>query len=516
MGLLFDLLELKGFDPKQIVWMPAHTSRADVGTKRIGDGSFLTGTDRQANSLADTQAKLAAAQFAVPLRTRQILDHYDSQVRLALKMLGRVTWASTHLPPNGSRDSEASRARANAARTTARASYAGGNTTGTAGAKKQSTKFPLQAKVSRWILLAGKAPRDSTLGAAVADAGVNRTLHHKSHRLMRSGDVAWCAVCGAYASTRGVGLAKPCTGPVPFAAGGRSQQLRRLKKGWHPKLKVRLPQAVPFDQKLRPEVERNDQQPYLGDAERLKQTAMGRLQLKLRWKLFNRKRGYAQIAGNDTGDEPTTDDAMKSKVRRLIEAARGNDPTLPTGPSKCGEVRTAIDTNPSDPPAAGSTAGGGVDAERHCDGFAVSGLRQTPTSGLANGGLATTARASGGERPSDPAQPVSNGRHHPALCRSKLRLKHRERRPPGAPSSSRYEEKYAVPGLLQDIQRWEPGAEQDSDDDMDPSIRTTAATAQKWRPPTLLRSGVKRSHDAGDPAQPCSPSDPQGRRRRTG
>jgi hypothetical protein len=46
---------------------------------------------------------------------------------------------------------------------------------------------------------------------------------------MLSGEVLWCRVCGAFSTTRAVGLAKACSG-VP----GVSGRLARLLRGVHP------------------------------------------------------------------------------------------------------------------------------------------------------------------------------------------------------------------------------------------------------------------------------------------
>ena len=63
---------------------------------------------------------------------------------------------------------------------------------------------------------------------------------------MLSGHVVWCNVCGAFGSQRGRGLARACPGPAQIGGtGGRAQQLRRLRAGYHPKDRVRLPNAVP-------------------------------------------------------------------------------------------------------------------------------------------------------------------------------------------------------------------------------------------------------------------------------
>ena len=66
------------------------------------------------------------------------------------------------------------------------------------------------------------------------------------HHLVKSGQVIWCNVCGAFGSQRGRGLAHSCPGPAQVGGtGGRAQQLRRLRAGFHPKDRSKLPAAIP-------------------------------------------------------------------------------------------------------------------------------------------------------------------------------------------------------------------------------------------------------------------------------
>ena len=63
------------------------------------------------------------------------------------------------------------------------------------------------------------------------------------HRLLRSGALTWCRICGAYAQVRLRSLRFPCTGSA--AGGPRAGQLARLLRGEHPVRKgVRLPRPV--------------------------------------------------------------------------------------------------------------------------------------------------------------------------------------------------------------------------------------------------------------------------------
>ena len=58
MNMIFNAMD--DADEGAVVWMPAHTAAHDVGNKCLGNGQKLTLTDRRANNVADTHAKLAA------------------------------------------------------------------------------------------------------------------------------------------------------------------------------------------------------------------------------------------------------------------------------------------------------------------------------------------------------------------------------------------------------------------------------------------------------------------------
>ena len=64
----------------KVVWMPAHTSEADVGNKRLSDGIALTATDRATNGKADKHAKAAAQKVRVPAELRRDYDDYSQNV----------------------------------------------------------------------------------------------------------------------------------------------------------------------------------------------------------------------------------------------------------------------------------------------------------------------------------------------------------------------------------------------------------------------------------------------------
>ena len=73
----------------------------------------------------------------------------------------------------------------------------------------------------------------------------NSSAYMAGHQLMKSGDVIWCNICGYFGTKRGRGLTQSCPGPTLVGGiGGRAQQLRRLRAGFHPKSGRRLQPAV--------------------------------------------------------------------------------------------------------------------------------------------------------------------------------------------------------------------------------------------------------------------------------
>ena len=75
-----------------VVWMPAHTTEASVGVKKLSDGSALTAIDRKTNDRADEQAKLATQAVRAPAGIRQDYDDYFQNIECAGIWLGLVTW----------------------------------------------------------------------------------------------------------------------------------------------------------------------------------------------------------------------------------------------------------------------------------------------------------------------------------------------------------------------------------------------------------------------------------------
>ena len=215
------------------VWMPAHTSMANVGVKCLSNGKTLTHTDRRANGQADTEAKAAAAAYTVAKTTRVRLLAHKRVVLEAARWLGQVTWAATNFGKPAMRDSEASKARADELRRKR------------IKASKTRKKKPRQAKQLRSSIdrTATWTEKAQLMADVDIEAG-GKAL--RKHVLMKSSDVIWCCVCGSFGTLRGRGLARSCTGHLPpEKAGGRAQQLRKLLAGVHPKDGYTLGPAMP-------------------------------------------------------------------------------------------------------------------------------------------------------------------------------------------------------------------------------------------------------------------------------
>ena len=132
------------------------------------------------------------------------------------------------------RDSEASRMAANIAKYNNFASGSSNRGTRHANLLARARTKTVRERVSDW----------SQKAAASAATGDSRP---RPHQLIVSGRVIWCNTCGAYATGHAVRLARSCEGPVDIkAAGGRAQQLRKLRAGKHPKTGHLIGEAIPW------------------------------------------------------------------------------------------------------------------------------------------------------------------------------------------------------------------------------------------------------------------------------
>ena len=371
----------------------------------------------------------------------------------------------------------------------------------------------LQKKVSRWILRARAAAETLKPGAAAGP--------HASHRLLRSGNVIWCSRCGTYSTARGMGLARPCTGPVPSTAvGGRAQQLRQLKKGRHPKRHHRLPPAVPYDEEPCPPSAGETPRMRTDDIGRLSQTAFGRLQLRVRRReFFGRAGADIGAAGDGTTAEPAAPSLAAKRraelVQQLFEAASGPADTRPAK-----RLRSLPSVSPGmtgEPPAPHGVTAASVPVAAPSAAARLPQASPTlhPRSAASAPEVAPSASARVLQAPPAAAVRAKRHRSHPALCRSRLAPLPAGLSSPSAPAASagRADMRWGRCGSER--------SELDSDDGEAGAkrVRASASTPQAWRPPLLPRRGDKRTRkpsSAGATAQPRSPSGARGQRRRTG
>ena len=86
----------------QLVWMPAHTSAADVGRARLSNGDLLTARDRAANDAADTLAKRGAETHRAPKEVRKQWKQRDLLATWAARTLAIVTHLANNAQCDGS------------------------------------------------------------------------------------------------------------------------------------------------------------------------------------------------------------------------------------------------------------------------------------------------------------------------------------------------------------------------------------------------------------------------------
>ncbi len=242
-------------DHQSLVWMPSHKGLDVVGNIRKGDGSMITRTDVDGNAWADRLAKRMAMMHREPFDRRAEIIATEGIARMVARYVGWVTWSANHCPQEVHRDAQAtSSRRARAAR------GAGGGDGGRRGTVRhprpqQLGGHDLVKHGQRWRCAAclrtagdkrhvqhekcgGLAPvRWAELERADAAASADdRTARwNRQHDKWLTGDVVWCATCGAYASQKAVLLATRCLGPPPKSGSGRTTSLLRLRRGVHPK-----------------------------------------------------------------------------------------------------------------------------------------------------------------------------------------------------------------------------------------------------------------------------------------
>ena len=177
--------------------------------------------------------------------------------------VGRVTHLANHQVQAPFRDSVASRAMANTQRTSS------AQRRGSAPIRRRRAELRpidlgghcLRQRGKYWSCVVclrksttwnAIAPQRCTGDAAVRWAKKAEALAQHGvidgggHRRMLSGQVMWCARCGAYATDTARGLAAPCPGKIQrWAGGGRGQQLRALMDNRHPRTGAALEAPCP-------------------------------------------------------------------------------------------------------------------------------------------------------------------------------------------------------------------------------------------------------------------------------
>ena len=222
----------------RVVWMPAHTSEDAVGVLRLGDGTFLSATDRFGNSEADRLAKLAVEEHRVPATVRQAVQKHTELQRHLAMWLGQVTAAAGDWQGGGpTRDTAASRKMAREAAkarggqkqtrarriVTLRPAELGGHRLARNGPKWQCVVCKTSSK--HWDRVAGKMCSGSVAkkwALKARELAASGSALGGGHTFLLSGCVVWCAECGAFTDDGSVkALAKPCSG-------GHSQAGRRV------------------------------------------------------------------------------------------------------------------------------------------------------------------------------------------------------------------------------------------------------------------------------------------------
>ena len=229
------------FDDTQaesVVWMPAHTREHDVGVRLRGDGHSLTAHNRHGNDLADGHAKVAVEEHRAPAALRAAVRSRLAEARSIAVLVARATHLASNMPDLPTRDAGTSRAAAVASRKRKLIAIGGELVRRlprrVAARPLELGGHKLVQRGGRWLCLVCKrsarweaiAPRACVESAAkrwarkaelLADTG---RPDGGGHTRVLSGEVLWCRTCGAYASTRAVGLATPCVHVSRDAWGG--------------------------------------------------------------------------------------------------------------------------------------------------------------------------------------------------------------------------------------------------------------------------------------------------------
>ena len=239
-------------DAAHIVWIPAHSTAADVGKRLTGDGTPLTAVDRNANADADAFAKAAAAAHRVPVALRAEISATIDAAHTVAQYIGRTTHAANHHPIPPHRDSAPlpMADRRHAPRPPPKQRVARCDRTNSPGGHSLFKRGPAWSCRTCWATTRTRSTLAPTLcpgPAATRWRTREYTLREAGHsdgprhsRVMTDG-IVWCTKCGQYAVSFAVGLAKPCPG-APSCDGTRACR-NHLASFRHPR--TRLPLCPP-------------------------------------------------------------------------------------------------------------------------------------------------------------------------------------------------------------------------------------------------------------------------------
>ena len=91
MAVALDNLIPEDWPHGRLKWMPAHRSRAAIGTARRSDGEFVSYIDWRCNRLVDALAKVAAHRSRAPALLRTLLRDASQAVEYSAAVLGMAT-----------------------------------------------------------------------------------------------------------------------------------------------------------------------------------------------------------------------------------------------------------------------------------------------------------------------------------------------------------------------------------------------------------------------------------------
>lgn len=350
---------------ESVVWMPSHTSEAEVGVRRIGNGDFLSMLDRYGNGEADTWAKHAVEEHRVPEHIRRELKDAYALVGRTAKWIGAATWHANHSSGRPGRDTGASRQAAVSAARAAKArrgerltNISKVRTPAMGGHDLVQVGATWQCLVCRqWSHSKGKLETKGCPGSAISKwkrREVNAILQSKAvepgtegsrvHRRMISGDLIWCSVCGSYAEHRARGLEDICEGKFQgtWKGGGREGQRRDLLAGKHPKSGKPLPPAVTESQWMAGE------RPALMTAMVGLQSSAPPIRLcSVSSCILDRLRAAKRQADRDTApDEGVSNDGGSGSTHSISKRRRITGKTMPATPGGTIVVRPSLGADP--------------------------------------------------------------------------------------------------------------------------------------------------------------------------